>query len=326
MSHRTVSALWIVGPSKAELRPEPLPEPQAGEVLVRTLYSGISRGTESLVYAGRVPSSQYQAMRAPFQAGAFPAPVKYGYQNVGMVERGPAELAGRTVFCLFPHQSAYVVPADAVMPLPPDVPAGRAVLAANMETAINGLWDAAPHIGDRITVIGAGVVGCLVAYVAARIPATRVELVDIDPDKRRIAERLGVPFASPQTAEPEADLVFHASGSPAGLEAALSLAAFEATIVELSWYGDTPVTIPLGEAFHARRLALRSSQVGTVAASRRVRRSYRQRLALALSLLADETLDVLISGEDPLSALPEVMARLDGRPAGVLCHRIRYPD
>ena len=326
MNDRTVSALWIVGPHEAELRPETLAAPRPGEVLVRTLYSGISRGTETLVFAGRVPDSQYQAMRAPFQAGTFPAPVKYGYQNVGVVEDGPADLVGRAVFCLFPHQSAYVVPADAVIPLPPDIPASRAVLAANMETAVNALWDAPPHIGDRITVIGAGVVGCLVAYLAARTPAARVELVDIDPGKRRIAEHLGVPFASPQTAEPEADLIYHASGSPAGLPSALSIAAFEATIVELSWFGDTPVTIPLGEDFHARRLVLKSSQVGSVAASRRMRRSHRHRLSIALSLLGDERLDALISGEDPLSALPDVMGRLANRPAGVLCHRIRYSD
>jgi threonine dehydrogenase-like Zn-dependent dehydrogenase len=319
------AAFWVTAAGRGELREELLPVPAPGEVRVRTLYSGISRGTESLVYRGEVPESEHRRMRCPFQAGDFPAPVKYGYISVGRVEAGPAELLGRTVFCLHPHQTLYQVPTEAVHPLPPSVPAGRAVLAANMETAVNGLWDAAPRVGDRITVIGAGTLGCLLARLAGGIPGCAVELVDINPARARIAEDLGVTFRTPETATPEADLVVHTSGSPAGLAHALGLAAFEARVLEMSWYGKRPVTLPLGEAFHNRRLTLRSSQVGSVAASQRSRWDYRRRMGLALSLLADPALDVLITGEDAFCDLPRVQARLADEPGDTICQRIAYP-
>jgi len=291
---------------------------------VRSLFSGVSRGTEALVFAGRVPASERQRMRAPFQRGEFPAPVKYGYASVGVVERGPRELEGRRVFTLYPHQTRYVVPAAAVHVLPDGVPPERAVLAANLETAINGVWDARPHVGDRITVVGAGAVGCLAAWIAGRIAGCEVELVDTNPRRGAIAKALGVGFETPADASDGADVVIHASGSAAGLALALRVAAFEATIVEMSWHGAGEVPVPLGEAFHARRLTIASSQVGTVPPSQRARWSTRRRMALALSMLTDPALDVLITGESPFDALPQVMAQLAAEPGDALCHRIRY--
>jgi len=291
---------------------------------VRSLFSGVSRGTEALVFAGRVPASERQRMRAPFQRGEFPAPVKYGYASVGVVERGPRELEGRRVFTLYPHQTRYVVPAAAVHVLPDGVPPERAVLAANLETAINGVWDARPHVGDRITVVGAGAVGCLAAWIAGRIAGCEVELVDTNPRRGAIAKALGVGFKTPADASDGADVVIHASGSAAGLALALRVAAFEATIVEMSWHGAGEVPVPLGEAFHARRLTIASSQVGTVPPSQRARWSTRRRMALALSMLTDPALDVLITGESPFDALPQVMAQLAAEPGDALCHRIRY--
>ncbi len=288
----TARALWVQAPGRAEIRTVPVPEPGDGEVLVRTLYSGVSRGTESLVLRGEVPPSQYAAMRAPFQRGDFPGPVQYGYLSVGVVEQGPPELAGRTVFCLFPHQTRYLVPAAAVVPLPVGVPPGRAVLAGAMETAVNALWDAPPLVGDRVTVVGGGMIGGCVAALAGRLPGVDVELVDVDPERAAVAERIGVRYARPGDATPERDLVVHASATAAGLRRALELAAPEATVLELSWYGDRGVELPLGEAFHSRRLVLRGSQVGAVAPARRGSRTHRDRLTLALTLLADPALDV----------------------------------
>ncbi|MBC7136416.1 MAG: zinc-binding alcohol dehydrogenase [Oceanibaculum nanhaiense] len=327
MTANTARAFWIDRPGKGAIREESLPDLAEGEVRVRTLYSAVSRGTESLVFQGKVPQSQWQAMRAPFQGGFFPAPLKYGYINVGVVEAG-ALPAGTPVFCLYPHQDRYVVPAEAVTTLPASLPPQRAVLAANMETAINGLWDAAPLVGDRIAVIGAGVVGCLAAFLASRIPGIQVELIDIDPAKAAIAEALGLPFALTRDASRDADIVIHASGNPMGLQSALTLAAYEGTILEMSWYGSTLVPLPLGEEFHSKRLILKSSQVGGVSPARRARRSYADRMALALSLLADDRLDALITGESPFEELPELMVTLSttpsGTPIGTLCHRIRY--
>jgi 2-desacetyl-2-hydroxyethyl bacteriochlorophyllide A dehydrogenase len=320
----TARAFWLRAPGEGEIREVALPDPGPDDVLVRTLCSGVSRGTETLVFAGRVPRSQWAVMRAPFQDGEFPAPVKYGYLNVGVVEHGPRALRGRAVFCLYPHQTRYVVPASAVTPLPEDVPPGRAVLAGTVETAVNALWDAAPLVGDRIAVVGAGMVGCSVAGVLAGFPGVEVQLVDTDPSRAAVAAALGVGFASPSQATGDRDLVVHASATEAGLARSLELLAFEGEVIELSWYGDRPVRVPLGEAFHSRRLTVRGSQVGAVSAARRARRSYADRLALALRLLADPAFDALVTGECPFEDLPQLLPRLTrGEPSSV-CVRVTY--
>ena len=320
----TVRAFWVAEPGRGEIRSEKLPEPSDNDVVIRTLFSGISRGTESLVFQGRVPPSEFARMRAPFQTGEFPAPVKYGYANVGEVERGPRELQGRRAFVLYPHQTSYAVPAAAVHLLPAAVPAARAVLAANMETAVNGVWDAAIKPGDRVVVIGGGAVGCLAAWLAAKIPGCDVELVDVNPKRGDIARALGFSFAGPMVVRGDADVVIHASGSPDGLATAMLIAGFEATVVEMSWYGSREVPVLLGGSFHARRLTLKSSQVGHVAASQRARWDTRRRMAFALSLLAHDELDVLITGESAFDELPSTMARLASSPGDTICHRIKY--
>ena len=324
MADAAARAFWIAAPGHGEIRAEQLTSPSADEVVVRALYSGVSRGTEALVFQGRVPASEYVRMRAPFQSGDFPAPVKYGYASVGQVEQGPVGLLEQKVFALYPHQTRYVVPAQSVYVLPETVPPHRAVLAANVETAINGLWDARPQVGDRITIVGAGTIGCLVAWLARRIPGCEVELVDINPQRESVARALGVRFAGCDGASGDRDVVIHASGSAAGLDLALRMAGFEATIVEMSWYGNQAVPIALGEAFHARRLTLKSSQVGSVAGSQRARWSTRRRMQLALTALSDPVLDTLITGESEFEALPHVMAELAAAPGNTLCHRIRY--
>ena len=321
----TARAFWVTGRGHGEIREETLPAPGPDEVLVRALHGAISRGTETLVFRGGVPESERERMRAPFQAGDFPFPVKYGYIGVGRVEGGPEALLGRDVFCLHPHQDRYVVPADAVHVLPEHVPPARAVLAANLETAINGLWDASPGVGDRIGVVGAGAVGCLVAWLAARIPGTDVELVDTNAARAPLAAALGVGFATPDEARGERDLVVHASGNPEGLEAALGLAAFEATVLEMSWFGQRRASLSLGGPFHSRRLVVRASQVGAIPPSRRARWDYRRRLGLALSLLDDPVLDRLITDDAPFETLPAVMTRLVDEPGDTICQRISYP-
>lgn len=321
----SATAFWLARPGRAELRPETLPARGDGDVLVEALYSGISRGTETLVFAGRVPDSQRAAMRCPFQAGEFPGPVKYGYCSVGRVVDGPDDLAGRAVFCLHPHQDRYVVPASAVTRLPDALPPRRAVLAANMETALNAVWDAAIRPGDRVCIIGLGVVGLLAARLASGIPGTEILALDIDPGRRAPAQALGLAFAETPPADASFDVVLHASGHPDGLVTALGIAGFEATIVELSWYGSTPVTLPLGEAFHSRRLTIRSSQVGAVATAQRGRWSYARRMAKALELLCDPTLDALVDGESRFADLPETMAALAEGRLAALCHRVRFP-
>ena len=318
-------ALWYVGAGHAEIRDEPLAEPGPGEVRIRALYSAISRGTERLVLAGRVPRSEFERMRAPFMAGAFSFPVKYGYAMVGRVERGPAALQGRPVFVLHPHQSVFNVPAEAVAPIPTNVPPARAVLAANMETALNAMWDAAPAAADRIAVVGAGVVGALVAYLCGRLPGAQVTLIDVEPSRAELARTLGVSFAAPGAAPGDCDLVVHASGTAAGLATALGLAGEEATVLELSWYGADEVAVPLGAAFHSRRLKLVSSQVGRVAPSHRARWTFSRRLAAALDLLGDPRLDALIAPAIEFHDLPTRLPDMLSARSGVLCQIVTYP-
>lgn len=324
MSSTEARAYYTVAKERGEIRGECIPEPGTGQVRIEAMHSGISRGSELLVHRGLVPASEYQRMRAPHQAGDFPWPVKYGYCSVGRVSLGPRELLGCEVFCLHPHQTAYVVDAAAVIPLPEGVSAKRAILAANMETALNGVWDAGLKAGDRVAVVGAGVVGLLVAYLASRHPGTDVQVIDIDANKADIVRLMGADFARVEEARGGADLVVHASGSPTGLQTALALAGAESTVLDLSWYGTQRVSLALGEAFHAQRLSLKSSQVGELPPSQRPRWNHRRRLALALELLRDARLERLIDAHGPFESLPEAMAQLAGGARSALCFRVDY--
>ncbi len=316
----TPMALWHVAPGRAELRP--CAEPQGG-LVVTARASAISRGTERLVHHGRVPASQHAAMRGPMQEGEFPFPVKYGYAVVGV------DGEGRRLFCLHPHQSRFAIPAALCTPVPDAVPDHRTTLAANMETALNALWDAAPLPGERALVIGAGVVGLLCAFLLARIPGVAVTVTDTDPARRGIAEALGARFAAPGDAPPEQELLIHASASEAGLRLALDRAGFEARIVEASWFGDREPALPLGAAFHQRRLRLISTQVGSVSGAMRGRRTHGERMALALALLDDPRLDALLGPFIPFHELPaRIGAVLDPAPGAPqpLCPVVTYGD
>ncbi len=308
-------ALWHVAPGRAELRRIDLPPLRPGWLRVRTTASGISRGTEGLVFAGKVPPSEHARMRGPFQEGEFPFPVKYGYCAVGHVIDGEAPRLGSRVFALHPHQTIFDVPADAAFALHAELPDQRATLAANLETAINALWDVPARVGDRIAVIGGGSVGLLAAWLAARTPGSRVTVIDPDAGRQSVARDLGLAVCPPDSAPRDCDLVIHASGRPEGLALALDLAGDESAIVELSWYGTQNVALPLGGAFHARRLRLISSQVGSIPPDRRARWTHARRLATALDLLRAPELDALLGERIELADLPAALPRVFAAPA-----------
>ncbi|MBB4122727.1 zinc-dependent alcohol dehydrogenase [Martelella radicis] len=315
-------ALWFPEAGRCALLSEDLAGPGADEALVETLFSGISRGTENLVFSGKVPDSERQRMRGPNMAGDFSFPVKYGYAAVGRVREGPEELIGRHVFCLHPHQDWFVAPAAMLSPLPSGLPPARAVLAANMETALNIVWDAGIQPGDTVAVFGAGTVGALVAFLAASIPATETTLIDPNAKRATLGERLGLSFSASRYEGPF-DVAINVSGSDKALATAIEAAGKQARIVEASWHGSGKASIPLGGAFHAQRLEIVSSQVGSLPANHRARWTFARRMGKALQLLADDRLDALISGdtsfEEIEAAYPGILSSPD-----TLCHRIRY--
>jgi len=317
-------SLWYVEPEKVEIRSEVLKPLSDGEVRVRSLFGALSRGTESLVYRGEIPESEYQRMAAPWMNGAFPYPVKYGYCNVGRIEDGPADWMGQLVFALRPHQTMYVADVQDVVPLPIGLTPERAVLSANMETALNAVWDASPGPGDKIVIVGGGVLGCLVAYLCAGLRGADVTLVDINPERCVVASALGVQFASAQALPTECDVVFHCSASPAGLATAIGAAGEEAQVLELSWYGNREINISLGGAFHSRQIRLQSSQVGHISATRRPRWTHKRRLQAAMGMLIDERLDVLLTHCVDFEDLPHQLPDLFASKSQALCSLIRY--
>jgi threonine dehydrogenase-like Zn-dependent dehydrogenase len=321
-------ALWYVARGQAELREQKLGALKPDTVRIKTLWSGVSRGTERLVFMGKVSSLDQDDMRAPMQEGTFPFPVKYGYCAVGMVEDGPSEWLGRTVFALHPHQNVFDTPLSLIAAVPDHVPPRRAVLAANMETALNALWDSGASAGQRIVVIGAGLVGLLVGYLAAQLPGAEVTMVDIDLSRKDIAARMGCDFQKPLDAPHNADIVFHASASESGLACALACAGNEARIIEMSWYGMDEIRAPLGLAFHHKRLHLISSQVGQVSPLHRPRWSHQRRLAKALELLQGtrgaSCLDALITQEVAFADLPRVLPEFLAPSAKGLASVVRY--
>ncbi len=318
-------SIWYTQPGVAEMRTAPLAVPREGMAFVKTLFTGISRGTERLVMSGAVPEAEKARMRAPMQEGEFPFPVKYGYCGVGVVESGPPELMGRTVFCLHPHQDQFIAPVGMLVPIPDGIPARRATLAANMETALNAFWDSGAGPADRIVVVGAGIVGLMVTALAARIPGAEVTVIDVAGDRRSLVESFGARFeTAPSPASAGADVVFHTSVSAAGLNTAIACVGLEGTVVEMSWYGDRDVPVRLGGAFHSQRLKLVSSQVGQISPGHRPRWDYRRRIEAALRLLADDRLDALVADEIAFADAPSELPRILGPGASGLAPVIRY--
>ena len=318
-------SLWYLAPEKVEIRSDLLKPLTHGEVRVRALFGALSRGTESLVYRGEIPESEYQRMAAPWMGGSFPYPVKYGYCHVGRIEEGPAERIGQLVFALRPHETMYTADAQDAVPLPDGLTPERAVLSANMETALNAVWDASPGPGDKIVIIGGGVVGCLVAFLCAGLKGAMVTLVDINLERAVVASALGVQFALPEQTPQESDVVFHCSASAAGLATAIDAAGEEAQVLELSWYGSREISLSLGGAFHSRQIRLQSSQVGHISATRRPRWSHRRRIQAAMSMLCDERLDILLTHSVDFEDLPQQLPHLLGSQSQALCTLIRYP-
>ncbi|MEM9277847.1 MAG: zinc-binding alcohol dehydrogenase [Pseudomonadota bacterium] len=319
-------------PYKAAIETVQIPEIKAENVLLKTLFSGISRGTESLVYAGKVPESEWKRMRCPFMSGSFAFPVTYGYacvcEVIGLGEKTSGLKPGDRVFVLHPHQDIFSVPESSCNLLPPSIPTSRAVLSANMETALNAVWDAEISGNPFCAIIGAGVVGLITAHAVRKVAGLDPVIFDLKPEKERHATEMGFRFINSsgidKTEIQDFELIFHTSASAGGLQSAIDMAAFEAKIIEMSWYGENPVSLNLGGAFHSKRLKILSSQVGTIASAKRNKLDYAGRMQQAITLLDDPRLDTLLGSAIDFHDLPNHLHDIFSPQSDVLCQVIEY--
>ena len=295
-----------------------VPEPGPGQVLVRALASGVSQGTELLLYRGQGPTPFDPSLDAP---GAPMYPRRYGYAWVGEVVDGPSDRLprGTRVFALAPHGDLHAINVGDARPIDASIPPRRAVLAASLETAVTCVWDSGVQLGDAVVVLGGGVVGLLVARLAAAAGG-RVRVVEPSPRRRAVAQALGVEAVSPEEDDPraDADVVVEATGNPAVLDRAIAHAAHEAVVVVASFYGARVAPVALGADFHRRRLRLLSSQVSSLPASRAARWTTARRFDLVRSLLRDRSLDALVEGAHSFDDARAVFERLDGAPGDAI--------
>ena len=310
-------AFWLAAGGRGLIRAEALPDPPADWCVVKTRFSAVSPGTERLVALGRVPVSLREEMRCPYMGGHFPFPVKYGYSLVGEVVSGPADLRGRAVHVLHPHQDICVVRREDVRPLPAGLPAERATLASNLETAVTAVWDSGAVLGERALVVGFGIVGSLIARLLSLSPGIDLEIVEPRRDRRMLAERMGFK-AFPEPGPGAFDLAFDAGGTPAGLQAAIDRVGVEGRVVAVSWFGARPVPLVLGGSFHSRRKRIVASQVSRIPGFLAPRWDVRRRTELVFRLLDRPEFDLHLSPPIPFSGLPELFRALRRRsPAGL---------
>lgn len=339
-------ALYFTAPRQVALRREPCPAPGPGQVRVRTRLSAISPGTEMLLYRGQMPSSLPADEALEALAGPLAYPLKYGYAAVGQVtDLGPGvpeAWAGRWVFAFQPHQTCFVATVASLHPVPTDIPPERAAFLPNMETAVNFLLDGAPLIGERVAVLGQGVVGLLTTALLARFPLAALVAFDRYPLRRETARALGATLAldpaAPDALEAArvhlaahdryagADLTYELSGNPAALNLALALTGFAGRVVIGSWYGTKRAALDLGGRFHRSRIRLLSSQVTTLAPEHTGRWDKARRLALAWEMLRTFPAERLITHRIPFAQAAQAYRLLDAQPDRAIQVILTYDD
>jgi 2-desacetyl-2-hydroxyethyl bacteriochlorophyllide A dehydrogenase len=323
-------SLYFTAPHTIDVREEPLPALAAGQVLAQTLCSAISPGTEMLVYRGQVPTEMAVDETIAALGGQFRFPLKYGYSAVGRVlELGPgvdSAWQGRTVFAFNPHESHVIADIAQLFPLPDDVDAETALFLPNMETAVNFLLDGAPLIGERVAVLGQGVVGLLTTALLARCPLANLTTFDHYPLRRETSLALGAHVSLSPESSPalQADLTYELSGSPAALDAAIALTGFDGRIVVGSWYGQKRAALDLGGRFHRSRIRLISSQVSTLTPALSGRWDKARRLQVAWAMLRAVRPGRLITHRVPLAAAAEAYTLIDQHPEACLQVLLTY--
>lgn len=307
----------------SELSPVTLATPASNQIEIASLYSLIATGTERLVAKGLVPQELYDHMAVPYMEGEFSFPIKYGYSLVGRVVTENHPLSGRIVHLLHPHQDRCIVSDHDVFAVPEGVPAKRATLASNLESALNGIWDAEVSIGDRVFISGFGMIGSLLARLLSMMPSVEVVVMDIDPIKRKLAENMGFTVVK-DTEDSDFDVAFNTSASGAGLQACINAVGYEGKIVEMSWYGVKAATLQLGGSFHSMRKRIISSQVSNLPANRRNRWDYLRRREVVFELLRNDAFDVHIGETVSFENLPDLFDDIRRKSPAVLTWAVSY--
>ena len=311
-------ALFHTAPRSVEIKTVPTPRPAAGEVIVSTQFSGISSGTESLVYRGEVSEDTALDDTIGALGGAFRYPFAYGYACVGK-----AADSGQAVFAFHPHQDIFAARTSDLIPLPAVDPA-PATLFPLVETALQVTLDAGTGYRDRVIVLGAGVLGLLTALLLQR-SGQRPLLAEPQAWRRGLAASLGVPAAAPEElGKQEVSLVIDASGSPDAPASALGMLAHEGTLLVASWFGAKPVVLPLGGAFHRRRLTIRSTQVSTVPARLGATWTRPRRRLEAAELMPELPLSELCTHVFPFTKAADAFRAVDEGTPGLMHAVLRY--
>ena len=340
VGERSAISVWFTSPRTVELRASSVAVPARGEVRIQTLFSGISHGSEMTVYRGDVPASLSLDATLPTLQGTFEFPVKYGYASVGRVIDFGADvtgvLEGDLVFAFNPHETCYTVPAGVVIKLPRELNPRIGIFTANVETALNALLDATPRLGERVLVIGQGVVGLLITQLVRRAGASLVITSDLHESRRQLSQLAGADVTLDPSTERitervhaltggvGADVVIEASGEPRVLDEAIGAAAQEGRVVIVSWYGTKRADLGLGSDFHRKRLMLKSSQVSNLDPSLAPRWTIARRRELAVGYLSELLLDKLITRVLPFERAAEAYRIIDEQPGEVIQVALDY--
>jgi len=319
-----VRSLWHLSDSQSVIKENTAQNPSPSFLKIQSHFSLISTGTERLVACGEVPGSVHDDMKVPYMEGAFPFPIKYGYSLVGKVITEGHSMTGKLVHAMHPHQDFCLINESDLFEIHSNIPAQRATLASNLETALTAVWDAQVNIGDRVLIVGFGLIGSLIARLLSFIPAIYFQIIEIDKERIQHAEKLGFPVSAILRKHSKFDIAFHTSATAEGLQTCIDGVGLEGKIIELSWYGKKPVKINMGGSFHSQRKQIISSQVGKLPSKYNARWDMKRRKKVVFELLENALFDQQITHFIKFVDTPTFFADLRAGKAKGLAYCIEY--
>ena len=315
-------SLWLIKKNKPKILSKDIYYKKNNKtVLVKTLYSGISKGTENLVARGKIHKSQFKIMRCPFQDGNFSFPIKYGYINIGEIIDGPISLTGKKIFTLFPHQTVFEISTKNIN-LIKNKNAKKYLLTANMETAVNIFWDSQAKKNDRILIVGLGSVGLLTAYFFKLKGYKNLYVSDVNLSKKSIAKKLNLNFIHYNKIN-NLDCIINTTSNYDVLNNSFTKLNLDGKIIEASWYGEKVGKLNLGNEFHSKRLRIISSQVSNIPLHMQKKHNYRSRLKIAINALNDDKLLLLINSVSKFENLEKNYISIL-KDKNIIIHAIKY--